>query len=117
MPGKPKDGRTDRLVLRLRDAKEDLHHLVILAISSKPPSGNQSAVEIPDTERQRVGLSRYPRAWVVVGEYNYDTAEHSWYYEAGKPILGAFSAPFLRQIATALQPAFARIGARVDRTK
>jgi hypothetical protein len=113
------EGRKARpacVVLRLRDSHQAIHHLVILAITSKPPSRDQRVVEIPDTERQRAGLTRYPRAWVVVSEYNYDTQEHSWYYEIGKAPLGAFSARFLREIATALQPAFAQTKARVDRT-
>jgi hypothetical protein len=100
----------------MHEPKEDLHHLVILAISSKPPSPDQKAIEIPDTERRRVGLSKYPRAWIIVSEYNYDIEERSWYYEPQEP-LGAFSAPFLRQIAVAAQSAFKKIGARVDRTR
>jgi hypothetical protein len=114
------EGRKTRpacVVLRLRDRQQALHHLVILAISSKPPAENQRAIEIPDTERQRAGLSRYPRAWVIVSEYNYDVVERSWYYEARKPPLGAFSAPFLHQIATALQPIFSRVDVRIDRTR
>jgi hypothetical protein len=113
------EGRKTRpacLILRMHEPKEDLHHLVILAISSKPPGPDQKAIEIPDTERQRAGLSKYPRAWIVVSEYNYDIEELSWYYEPREP-LGAFSAPFLRQIAVAAQPAFKKIGARVDRTR
>jgi hypothetical protein len=112
------EGRKSRpacVVLRLFEPKQAMHHLVILAISSKPPSDDQKALEIPDTERKRAGLSRYPRAWIVVSEYNYDTAEGSWYYEPKKP-LGSFSMPFLREIAVALAPAFSRTGARVDRT-
>ncbi len=114
------EGRKARpacVVLRLRDSRQGLHHLVILAISSKEPAEDQKAIEIPDTERKRAGLSRYPRAWIVVSEYNYDTAEHSWYYEPAKPPLGSFSSIFLREIATALEPAFTHIGARIDRTK
>lgn len=112
------EGRKKRpacLILRMHDSKHALHHLVILAISSKPPSARQKAIEIPDTERQRAGLSKYPRAWITVSEYNYDVEELSFYYEPGEP-LGAFSTPFLRQIARAVQPAFKKIGARIDRT-
>lgn len=113
------EGRKARpacVVLRLHDPQDAIHHLVILAISSKPPTERQKALEIPDTERKRAGLSRYPRAWIVVSEYNTDIEERSWYLESGKPPLGAFSAPFLREIALASRPAFARANARVDRT-
>jgi hypothetical protein len=113
------EGRKKRpacLVLRMHDKKQALHHLVILAISSKPPGAGQKAIEIPDTERKRAGLSRYPRAWIVVSEYNYDIEELSYYYEPGEP-LGAFSAPFLRQIAMAVQSALKTAGARIDRIR
>jgi len=113
------EGRKTRpacVVLRLSDAGSSIHHLIILAISSKPPLEHQKALEIPETERQRAGLSRYPRAWIIVSEYNYDIEERSWYYAPGAKRLGSFSAKFLRQIATAAEPAFTKRSARVDRT-
>jgi hypothetical protein len=100
----------------MRDAKRPLHHLMLLAISSQPPHPDQVALEIPDTERRRAGLSRYPRAWIVVSEYNYDIAEQSWYYELNRPPLGTFSAPFLREVAKALRATLSKAAARVDRT-
>lgn len=100
----------------MRDANRAIHHLLLLAISSQPPSPEQIAMEIPDTERRRAGLSRYPRAWIVVSEYNYDVAEESWYFEPNRPALGTFSAPFLRQVAKGLKSALSKAAARVDRT-
>jgi hypothetical protein len=61
-------------------------------------------------------LSRYPRAWVIVSEYNYDIAEQSWYYESNRPPLGIFSAPFVGEIAKAIRTALTKSAARVDRT-
>jgi len=113
------EGRKNRpacLVLRIRNAKRPVHHLVLLAISSQPPRPDQIALEIPDTERRRAGLSRYPRAWIIVSEYNYDIAEESWYFEPNRPPLGAFSPPYLREVAKALRGALSRAEARVDRT-
>ena len=113
------EGRKTRpvcLVLRLHDAELDFHHLVLLAITSRPPSPDQRALEIPDTERRRAGLTRYPRAWVVVSEYNYDIAERSHYYDPAAPPLGTFSKPFLREVATALRATLAKGTTRVDRT-
>jgi len=113
------EGRKTRpacVVLRLPDTETQIHHLIILAISSKPPLEHQRSLEIPDIERQRAGLSRYPRAWVIVSEYNYDIEERSWYYAPGAKRLGTFSAKFLRQIATAAEPVFTKRSARVDRT-
>lgn len=110
-------GRKSRpacLVLRLRDPTRPVHHLMLLAISSRPPNADQTALEIPDTERRRAGLSRYPRAWIVVSEYNYDIEELSWYLETQIP-LGKFSPRFLKQIVEALKPALAKRSGRIDR--
>jgi len=113
------EGRKTRpvcLVLRLRDTEQNLHHLVLLAITSRPPRPDQSALEIPGTERRRAGLTPYPRAWVIVSEYNYDIAERSYYYEPHVPPLGTFSMAFLREVAAALRTRIASTVARVDRT-
>jgi hypothetical protein len=113
------EGRKTRpvcLLLRMRDPTSGVHHLFLFGISSQPPRPDQTAIEIPDTERRRAGLTRYPRAWIVVSEYNYDVAERSYYYEPNTPPLGAFSASFLREIAKAVRAALTKAGARVDRT-
>ena len=112
------EGRKDRpvcLLLAIHDSARDLHHLMLLAISSQPPAPNQIALEIPDTERRRGGLTRYPRAWIFISEYNYDIAEHSFYYNPNIAPLGTFSAPYLREIATAFR-ANLTANARIDRT-
>ena len=88
------EGRKTRpvcLLLRVRDPGSGFHHLFLLGISSQPPRPDTKALEIPDIERHRGGLTRYPRAWVVVGEYNYDVAERSFYYDPNTPLLGRFS--------------------------
>ena len=105
------------LVLRVHDPEQKLHHLVLLAITSRPPSRNQHALEIPDMERRRAGLTRYPRAWIIVSEYNYDIAERSYYYEPQTSPLGTFSMAFLREVASALRARVAKAVARVDRTR
>jgi hypothetical protein len=113
------EGRKSRpvcLVLRIHDPERSIHHLFLLGISSQPPRSDQAALEIPDIERRRAGLSRYPRAWIVVSEYNYDIAEQSYYYEPNTPPLGAFSAPFLREVAKAVRSGLSKAAARVDRT-
>jgi hypothetical protein len=113
------EGRKDRpvcLLLNIRDPAHDIHHLVLLAISSQPPAPDQTALEIPDTERRRGGLSRYPRAWVVISEYNYDIAERSFYYDPNTAPLGAFSTPYLRKVATAFRTSLTKAAARIDRT-
>jgi hypothetical protein len=113
------EGRKTRptcLVLSLRDPGEDIHHLMLVAITSQAPSKKQTAVEVPDTERMRAKLTRYPRAWIIVNEYNYDIAERSWYFEGGAEVLGTFSEPFVRQITDALRKEMRAGAKRIDRT-
>src|ERR1700674_229761 len=105
------EGRKARptcLVLRTYDLDRSIHHLFLLAITSQPPRADQAAIEIPDTERRRGGLTRYPRAWIIISEYNYDIAERSFYYEHTTPPLGTFSTPFLREVAGSLRTALTR---------
>jgi hypothetical protein len=84
-------------------------NLVFLAIGSQPPRPDQRA-------RRRAGLGRYPHAWTVVSEYNYDVAEHSWYLEPHAHPLGSPSGPFLKEVARALRGALASAAAPIDRT-
>jgi hypothetical protein len=112
------EGRKDRpvcLLLAFHDDAHDVHHLMLLAISSQPPAPDQIALEIPDTERRRGGLTRYPRAWIVISEYNYDIAERSFYYNSNIAPLGTFSAHYLREIATAFRANWST-ASRIDRT-
>ena len=113
-------GRKSRpacLVLRLRDPREDIHHLMLVAITSKQPVPPRQALEIPDTERARAGLTRYSRAWIIIDEYNYDIEEQSWFFESREGTLGKFSDPFLRQVTDALRNEMRRGAKRVDRTR
>ena len=112
------EGRKDRpvcVLLAVRDRTHHFHHLMLLAISSQPPAADQIALEIPDTERRRGGLMRYPRAWIVISEYNYDIAERSFYYNPNVSPLGMLSRPYLREIATAFR-ANLSTASRIDRT-
>jgi hypothetical protein len=103
------------LVLRISDAASAIHHLVLLPITSQAPSYDRVALEIPDIERRRAGLTRYARAWVIADEYNYDIAEQSFHLEPDAQI-GTFGAKFLREIAKALRSTLTKTAARVDRT-
>jgi hypothetical protein len=108
------DGAKERpccLVLRLLDGT-----LIFLAISSKPPATDQEALEIPQTERRRAGLGKYPHAWIYVGESNRDAdLGLSWYLEPQKPP-GAFSPAFLTTVRQAFRESIAKGGAVVSRT-
>ena len=68
-------------------------------------------------ECRRAGLSGVKRAWVVVDEYNYDVAEHSWYLEPGVDGDRRLSKPFMMKVAGAFAAATRDAPGRVDRTQ
>ena len=113
------EGRKERpvcVVLAVHDPKSGMTHLALLAISSRPPNSDQRAIEVPQIECRRAGLSELKQAWVTVSEYNYDVAERSFYLEPDEPVLGRFSKSFMMRLAGEIFPLFrARLG-RIDRT-
>lgn len=84
-------------------------------MTTQPPQTDRAALEIPDTEARRAGLSDLKRCWVMVDEYNYDVAEHSWYIEPDKKKLGRFSKAFMMKIAAAFGEASRHSGRRINR--
>ena len=111
------EGRKDRPVCVVVAARgvDGLTHLALLAISSRQPGADQVAIEVPEIECRRGGLSDLKRAWVTVSEYNYDIAERSFYLDASGPILGRFSRSFMMQLAGKVASLFRAGDARVDR--
>jgi hypothetical protein len=69
----------------------------LFPISSRPAAG-RLALEIPDTELRRIGLSA--GSWVLVDEWNLDDLALSPHVADPNP-LGTFSAAFMRRIRTA----------------
>ena len=110
-------GRKDRPVCVIVAARgrDGLTHLALLAISSREPSADQGATEIPEIECRRAGLSEWKRAWITISEYNYDIAERSWHLDVNRPPLGRFGKPFMMRVAAACAPLFKRTQTRVDR--
>ena len=90
-------------------------HLALLAISSRPPQSDQIAIEVPQIERRRAGLSDSTTAWVTVSEYNYDIAEQSFHLGPNEPVLGRFSRSFMMRLAKDVAPLFAGRQGRIDR--
>lgn len=87
-------GRKSRptvVVVRKPSANGDI--IALLAITSQQPSQARSAVEIPDIEKRRAGLSGDMRLWIILDEYNVDVIGSSSYLEP-KPPIGAFSRAF-----------------------
>lgn len=112
-------GEKDRpvcLALTIFDKGQDITHLVLLAITGTPPMPGQEAIEIPTLEIRRAGLDIMKRAWVMVGEYNYDIAERSYYFEPAQKPRGRFGPRFLEEVRQALRPVLAQQQGRVDRT-
>ncbi|CCV16343.1 conserved hypothetical protein [Mesorhizobium sp. STM 4661] len=105
------------VVAAVRGASDGLTHLALLAITSAMAGEGRTAIEIPEIERRRAGLSAQGRAWVVVDEYNYDIAERSWFLEPGGDILGRLSKPFMMKVAAAFSAARRATSGRVDRTR
>jgi hypothetical protein len=114
------EGRKQRpvcVVIAVRDPRDDATHLALLAISSRPPGAAQTALEIPEIECRRGGLSDLKQAWITISEYNYDIVERSYYLESNQPILGRFSKQFMMQIASAFAPLVRQRQARIDRAE
>lgn len=112
------EGRKDRPICVLTSivTADGLTHLGLLAISSQPPRSDQKAIEIPQIECRRAGLSDWKRGWITVSEYNYDIAERSHYLEPNQEPFGRFSNQFMQRVAQEAAPLFRHGGARVDRT-
>lgn len=93
-------GEKDRpvcLAMAMPDPRQNVTHLVILAISGTPPKSDQIALEIPDLELRRAGLSSSKRGWITVSEFNYDIAERSWHFDPAQTPQGRFGAHSLRK--------------------
>jgi hypothetical protein len=113
------EGEKDRpacLALTIRSEAQNLTHLAILAISGTPPASGQSALEIPQLELRRAGLTDSKRGWITVSEYNYDILERSWDFPVSKPPQGRFSRPFLKLVQAAVLETIRGKKGRVDRT-
>lgn len=90
-------------------------HLAPLPISSQPPSKTQRAVELPQIELRRIGLSEWKQAWVYVSEYNYDIAQRSFYLEPETGPRKKLSSRFMALVIREFRPTVTRPSARVDR--
>lgn len=102
------DGRKPRpvcVVAAVRGARDDLTHLALLAITTSRPGEGRTAMEIPEIECRRAGLSGVKRAWVVIDEYNYDIAERSWYLEPSAEVSRRLSKSFMMKLAAAFAAA------------
>lgn len=96
------EGRKERptaVAVRLSGREGD--RLVLLAITSSEPAMDRRAVEIPDREKKRAGLSGDLRLWIVVDEANIDVIGRSFYLR-DEPPLGEFGRSFFRSVLRAM---------------
>jgi len=98
-------GRPVCMILAVKSA-DGATHMVLLAISTKPPIAEQSAIEVPETEHRRAGIGEAGRCWITVSEYNYDIVEDSFYLDPAQQPLGRFSRSFVTQLAAQVAPLF-----------
>jgi hypothetical protein len=110
-------GRKQRpvcVVVAIRNAAGGNTHLALLVITTQPQQTRRIALEIPEIERKRAGLSDLKHCWIMVDEYNYDIVERSWYMSPIRTLLGRFSKPFMVKTARLFAEARGRTG-RVNR--
>lgn len=95
------EGRKPRpTAVALRLARPGGDAVVLLPITTQPPAKDRTAVEVPDTEKQRAGLDIATRCWIILDEFNTDIIGLSYYLEPERP-LGAFSRAFFQPVAKA----------------
>lgn len=88
------EGRKSRPVavgVRLTRADGDL--ILFFPITTKEPGPERFAAKVPTIEKQRAGLDRDLRLWIILDEYNSDVVGRSFYLEPDPPI-GRFSKAF-----------------------
>jgi len=74
-------------VVGFRLSRTDRKDVVLLfPITSKEPSSEQFASEIPETEKRRGGLVAETRLWLILDEFNEDVIGESYYLEPQPPI-------------------------------
>jgi hypothetical protein len=95
------EGRKPRPVavgVRIPAKEERWNDSVILfPITSKEPSVEELAIEIPETEKRRVGLDYDVRLWIMLDEYNRDIIGASYYLDPNGPV-GIFGKAFFSEV-------------------
>ncbi len=74
--------------------------LIVFPISTKLPSPESLAIEIPETEKVRAGLDAGQRLWIIFDEYNQDSVGESFYLSPDPP-MGKFGRAFFLKLIDA----------------
>jgi hypothetical protein len=72
--------------------------VALFPITSQPPRPERTALEIPEMDARRIGLTR--PSWVIVDEWNLDDLARSPHIGAAHP-LGVLSPAFMKRIRAA----------------
>ncbi|MDD2862320.1 MAG: hypothetical protein PHI71_14830 [Acidiphilium sp.] len=94
-----KDGRKYRptVIGIIATLKSGKRKVVFFPLTTLQPAEGRLAIEVPDTEKRRVGLSSATRTWIILDEYNVDDLDNSFYIEPASTI-GRFSPAFSRPV-------------------
>ena len=84
--------------------------VALFPITSQPPQAERAALEIPEMEARRIGLTA--RSWIVIDEWNLDDLARSPHIADPRPI-GSLSPAFVKRVRAA---AADRIRARRHRS-
>jgi hypothetical protein len=84
--------------------------VALFPITSQPPRESRTALEIPETDARRIGLTS--PSWIVIDEWNLDNLEKSPHIADSRP-LGSLSPAFMKRVRAA---AADRIRARRHRS-
>src|SRR5229473_269788 len=72
--------------------------VALFPITSQPPQGSRTALEIPEMDARRIGL--ITPSWIIVDEWNLDDLAKSPHIADIRP-LGFLSPPFMKRVRAA----------------
>jgi hypothetical protein len=78
--------------------RESATVVVLFPITSQPPNSERTAIEIPETDAHRIGLT-IP-SWIIVDEWNLDDLAKSPHIADARPI-GLLSPAFMKRVRNA----------------
>lgn len=88
------EGRKDRpAAIAFRVVRPGGDHLLLIPITTSPPTADRWAVEVPDREKPGAGLDPRLRQWIVLDEANADVVKGSFYLSECM-VIGQFSPGF-----------------------
>lgn len=98
------EGRKDRpTAVAFRVVRPGGDRVLLIPITTSPPTADTWAVEVPDSEKRAAGLDPRLRQWIVLDEANTDVVSGSFYLSESM-VIGQFSSgffyPLVRQMVS-----------------